>query len=431
MPPLDQCDVRYVIDGSNVLLGLRIKRTPAPRAFGRLVAALLEEGNDIDIVFDNSIRGFVDRFKIQDEWKALLKGLKTANVPPTFVAHGDSLVEQLSLKGAAIINFNDKMDSWPNRPRQVIRARLRRTSGRACVTLQEDGSTKPRLSSEVESAFSLGKVSYTGYHLKREDVARAIAKDHAADSVAPEGLLLVVLLDSSASMMSTDTYDGRPKCEHLNEVVSQTIDRFSGSAVASQLYIALVRFDTDAAPILNHTEAVFSSVPDWLEHFRNGFSYLQGCRPGNGTNIRHALDSARDALTDAIDDESEISSIADYWTASIVLITDGLHVVQSKDGLEGTEEILRQAEMLHTGLDGLSHVSIGAVGIGRDTDRDLLLHISSPCSATQLRMAKAARVLDRLESDSNDRPRLCTMVESEDTDFGHVIRSFIDVASSM
>src|ERR1035437_849428 len=59
------------------------------------------------------------------------------------------------------------------------------------------------------------------------------------------GNLLVLALDASGSMNETDTYDGRPKHVHVNEILLDTFRRLRQSAIASRLWIAVVVFSDD------------------------------------------------------------------------------------------------------------------------------------------------------------------------------------------
>jgi len=69
--------VKYAIDGSNVLLGLRIDRKPSVRLFCRLLLALKERKDEFQVFFDENLRNIMAREGLQSEWTRLLDALRT------------------------------------------------------------------------------------------------------------------------------------------------------------------------------------------------------------------------------------------------------------------------------------------------------------------------------------------------------------------
>src|SRR5215210_6105480 len=110
---------RYAIDGSNVLLGVRLNHKPSLRLFARLLQALRERGTDFQLFFDNSIERLMSSNGLATEWSSFKSSLAAAGITPTFAPRADPLIEAFcSTQGAWVINSSDKMDSWNTRPSQ-------------------------------------------------------------------------------------------------------------------------------------------------------------------------------------------------------------------------------------------------------------------------------------------------------------------------
>src|SRR6187401_887183 len=119
--------MQYAIDGSNVLLGLRLNKKPSTRLFARLLQALQERGTDFQLFFDNSIEKLMAEAGLATEWNAFRGALTSACITPMFAPRADTLIEaSCRTQGAWVINSGDKMDSWNTRPSQIHRARAHR-----------------------------------------------------------------------------------------------------------------------------------------------------------------------------------------------------------------------------------------------------------------------------------------------------------------
>lgn len=418
--------MKFAIDGSNVLLGLRLNRKPSVRLFAKLVQSLSADGHEIKIFFDVSIEKLMSQAGLTDDWHLLRRSLKVAGHEPHFAPRADIPIEaHCKLMPAAVINSTDKMDSWNTRPQNVYRARVRREGSSLKIFLLDDRTAKRFVQYPGHEKFQFGGIDFPEVDSRGMNVDVVVAPDSEYLTRATEGVLLVFALDASISMLSTESFDGRPKCVHLNEVIKSTIERLHKSRVAEGLYLAILRFENDVTPLCCQGEAPFSSINDWYSTL-NTFNYMSGVKPST-TNIRLALQRSKELIQDALSDSESVSELAEEWRAAVVLVTDGNHVVTRVDGSKETDtDVASSALEIHQGLSGLigGRIDVGCVGIGDDINQDLLKAISSKCTTLQKGMASRARVKDKLIEE-----RLFIIVDSNDGKFGEAIRSFIDVAS--
>lgn len=424
--------MRYAIDGSNVLLGLRLNKKPSTRLLARLVSALWERGDTLQLFFDDSVQRLMSNQGLDAEWSALRDSLSHAGITPRFASRADPHIAEFC-KGksdAAVINFNDKMDSWNDRPSRIHRVRAYRKDKAVHLVLRDDATGKPILSVPAHESFQFGGIRFPSLNVGETAADHVIARDSGyVASGLTEGVLLIFALDASGSMGTTNSFDERLKSTHLNEVITSAIPRLRNSRLGQSggLYIAILRFSDEVTPLLcPATGTPFASVNDWFTTLE-GFNYLRGVTMSQ-TNLRLALQRAKELIQDALADEEHTGDIAAAWHASVVLITDGRHEVQRSDGTwETDEDVGPQALEIHMGLPGLidGRIDVGCVGIGADVNRPFLADLASACTPTQRRMATTAGVISLLRDN-----RLFMCVDSNDRGFGEAIRAFIDVASS-
>lgn len=418
--------MKYAIDGSNVLLGLRLNRKPSDRLFVRLLHVLRERGTDFQLFFDNSIQYHMGREGLTSEWNAILAALNTAGINATFAPRADTLIEAFCrTHGAWVINSTDKIDSWNTRPSQIHRAKVHRNKSALQLALIDDATGRFVFRASANEAFEFGGLHFPSLNAQQTVLESLIAPDSEYSSAAAEGTLLVLALDASGSMSETNSFDGRPKTAHLNEVVKAAITRLRNSRIGEGLYIAILRFENNVTPLLCSTGTIFASVNDWFATL-DKFDYLRGVTLGQ-TNIRLALQRSKELFQDTISDSDSVSALADNWRAALVLVTDGKHYVQRADGTDETDDdVALQALNIHEGLSGLigGRIDVGCVGIGTDVNRNLLVNIASPCTPLQRGMAARAGIGNLLLDG-----RLCILVDSKSDKFGIAIRTFIDVAS--
>ncbi len=361
------------------------------------------------------------------DWNIFKEILLEAGMIPTFAPRADALIEAFCrTHNAWLLNSTDKIDSWNTRPTQIHRVTVHRNRNTLQLTLIDDTTGRFVFRTAAHEAFTFGGVHFPAINVDDTATEPLIAPDSRHAKVVFDGTLLVLALDASGSMLETNSYDGRPKSEHLNEVVKAAITRLRNSSIGEGLYIAILRFSDDVIPLRCSTGAVFASAHDWFANL-SAFDYLHGVDPGQ-TNIRLALQRSKEAIQNTISDQASVAALADEWRAVVVLITDGMHYVARADGTcETDENVALQALDIHEGLTGLvgSRIDVGCVGIGTDVNLNLLVSIASPCTALQRGMARRAEIDKMLLDD-----RLCISVDSNSSQFGVAIRTFIDVASS-
>lgn len=424
--------MKYAIDGSNVLLGLRLNKKPSLRLFARLLHALRERGTEFQLFFDKSIESHIAREGLTTEWNAFRGALTVAGINPTFDPRADKPIQKFCrTHGAWVINFNDKIDSWNNPKPKIHRARVRPSGNTLQLALKDGATSAPVFHVSAHEPFDFGGLHFPALNMQTAVLEPLIAPDRQYSKNPPaRGTLLVLALDASISMSQTTSYDGRPKSDHLNEVVKLAITRFRNSRIEEGMYVAILRFENDVTPMLCSTGTIFASVNDWFATLGT-FDYLQGVTMGQ-TNIRLALQRSKELIQDTLADSDSINVLADRWGAAVVLITDGNHYVERDDGTYETDtDVALEALDIHQGVSGLQDVrligdriDVGCVGIGADVNRNLLAHIASPCSPKQRVMAKHALIEKLLLGD-----RLFIAVDSKSDKFGEAIRAFIDVAS--
>lgn len=419
--------MRYAIDGSNALLGLRIDRKPSVRLFCRLLLALKERHDEFQIFFDENLRNIMAREGLQDEWSQLLDALRAEGITSSFAIRADPLIEKMCREqSAAVINSSDKMDSWNARPSVIHRARAFRSRAGLHVTLINDANGHFVLRAPAHEPFAFGAIQFPPLNATEAIIEGSIAVgDHVR--IVPEGVLLVLALDASGSMTEKNSYDGRAKSEHLNDIVRSTLGRLRSSAISEALYVGILRFENDVTPLpCPETGTLFASIDQW-ESALPAFDYLAGIRPGQ-TNIRLALQRAKEVIQETLADKDSISRLADGWRATVVLITDGKHYVERRDGtVENDKDVAEAALKIHMGAPDLigGRIDVGCVGIGTDVNAAMLSTIASSCTPQQLRIARVARIGTLLNEE-----KLFIKVDSADPGFPNAIRTFIDVASA-
>src|SRR4051794_14730553 len=185
--------MRYAIDGSNVLLGLRVNKEPSIRLFLRLLVALADRGDSVQIFFDNSIRPLMQQAGLEADWQRLQDAFKVANVSPIFAVRADAQIERYCREhGAGLINFTDKMDSWNTRPAIVHRARAYRVRSALHVTLFDDATGRFIFNAPAHEPFTFGNIRFPSLDPQQVVVERSIAADSGDATAVAEGTLLVL-----------------------------------------------------------------------------------------------------------------------------------------------------------------------------------------------------------------------------------------------
>src|SRR5258706_10765735 len=84
----------YAIDGSNVLLGLRLNKKPSHRLFARLLLALRERGIEFQLFFDRSIENLMAKEGLTTDWNAFKGALTAAGIRPVFDDRADNPIQE-------------------------------------------------------------------------------------------------------------------------------------------------------------------------------------------------------------------------------------------------------------------------------------------------------------------------------------------------
>lgn len=420
--------MKYAIDGSNVLLGLRLDKKPSIRLFIKLLSALRDRHDEFHIFFDDSIRYIMDREGLGNDWARFVETLRYEGISPVYAPRADPLIERFCKEqSAALINSSDKMDSWNTRPTVVHRARAFRYRGGLYITLMDDLNGQFVMRAPAHEPFSFGVTSFPSLDPNTSILERPITSNQDENVAVAEGTLLVLALDASGSMTESNTYDGRAKSVHLNEVVKSAVTRLRNSKISDGLYVAVLRFENTVTPLrCPRTDTYFASIADWQATISE-FDYLAGISPGQ-TNIRLALQRAKELIQETVADADSVSALADAWRATVILITDGLHYVERLDGTVETDKDVASAILsIHMGASDLigSKIDVGCVGIGTDVNSAMLGTIASRCTPQQLKMARNAGIANLLVNN-----QLFIRVDSARPGFSDAIRSFIDVASA-
>ena len=226
--------MKYAIDGSNALLGLQLDRKPSVRLFARMLLALKGRGDDFRLFFDNSIREHMARDGLGADWSRLLVALEVQGIKPHFSPRADTpIADYCKNENAFVINFSDKMDSWSFRPRAFrVRAKRFKNQNQTLlrIVLIDESTGKPEELAVASDAFSFGRIDFLSLDMDVVYTEQIIKKEVGAKNVC-QGSLLVLALDASPSMTPRDTYDGRPKSEHLNEIVKAAVRRLKAARI--------------------------------------------------------------------------------------------------------------------------------------------------------------------------------------------------------
>lgn len=194
-------------------------------------------------------------------------------------------------------------------------------------------------------------------------------------SAIEEVELLLFLLDGSGSMTETQTHDGRPKVDHLMEIMNDLIPRLRSSEAAPRFRCQAVYFS--AAP---HTKNNYQAL--------NEFAIENPVQIAGGgmTAIAATLENALEILEKFDKDQT----LPPQKLSTVFLITDGQEtsggdVRNAASRLKGN----RIAPMLAT------------VGIGDDVDEQLLLDIASEPTPRQLKHLDNHQLLDYIPDKSH------------------------------
>lgn len=285
----------FVIDGSNVLLGLRVKRVPSVRALARLLAALDENKKTYRIWFDNSVRhriGHPQEEKLLDDLLKVLQSSKLVNMAP----HADAGIQNDCKEfGCPVINTSDNNDSWAFQPK-IYRCRFTGNKERIYVAPAHSRSRSRILEANLLESFVYRGLHFSASEAPAGDGSTVVTISNVRRPPSQNGNLLVLALDASQSMDETDTYDRKSRAAHVNDVLRRSIEELNKSAIAGSLYIAVVAFSSDVLSLSADSNSIFSPVRDWHRWLSSGSAVYETHVERAQTNIRLALDRASDFI---------------------------------------------------------------------------------------------------------------------------------------
>ncbi|MEQ9714976.1 MAG: vWA domain-containing protein [Candidatus Asgardarchaeum sp.] len=194
-----------------------------------------------------------------------------------------------------------------------------------------------------------------------------------------EAELLIFLLDSSTSMASTKTFDGRTKSTHLYLLVQHLLKRLLKSPKRNTFRFCFIYF-SDIIKVLKSYTSEYYPVNIALKILKEPFDII----PGGATAIGYALREAMKVLDHFMKDEG----IPDVKSSTIFLFTDGRENLISHDNLIAIANQLK------------SHIiapSLATISLGKDADKNTLIEIASNPNDRQLRHLDMANLIDFLE----------------------------------
>ncbi len=411
----------YVIDGSNVLLNARV---PSVRLFVALLFMLESNGKRYKVYFDKTV--FPEVAKKDSKHgtaelpllRRLCEVLEQRGLV-SVISHADGgIQEDCRRHDAPVINGTDKNDSWTYMP-PILRYRIeRRRDGGVQVYLVPAGQKKKLMKFDASESFEFGGIQFPAHADIRQDAVPAVwvERPHLRKTV-DYGNLLVIALDASQSMDETDTFDGRTKRQHVNEILRACIESLEKSTL-KLLYISILGFSDDVIVISPPgSPALFSPLKVWLR--APVFDYAAGI-PRGTTNIRLALDRATDFI-DGFRQSDASEDLARRWDSStVVLLTDGRHETEV-DGVAETSADIR--DHVYRTMNRSPGTSYAFVGMGGGASHTELQSWASKASPVQSVLAARNRV--RLVDGA-----LYVKADTRDSEMMDVVRSFIDVASS-
>jgi uncharacterized protein YegL len=410
-------------DGSNLALGLAARsKREGIFLFCVVFKHLTNMGFKCTAFFDQSVLRVREK-KFPQEDISLLDGLiRASNGDMAKVGYTDDLLLTQATKASGyVISHTDKYRTWTNKTQLPTPPVIRVKRAGSNIYFDPENSTLAPFSITMPSDVELFgiKIEY-----KEEEDGALIEKPELAPTggISLTGRLIVLALDASGSMCNrengaNDTYDGRFKSDHLNEVLRDTIRRLARSNVRDSFYISIVNF-AGSASIRSFNGKQMLNVEEASTHIGgNKFNYLEGAR-GDGTNIADALKMSIDLIDKTLANPAN-KRLHDEWHALIILFTDGNHTGQIAD----VTNIARQTAITHSTLTS-GNIRIACVGIGKDCDANLLKEISSEAETGELTRLKRAQLDDFLYGSN-----LVVLVSEKSDRYGDVIRNFVDVVS--
>lgn len=416
--------VDFVIDGSNVLLSeqCRIDGKPSIRVFAALLAMLEANAKKFRVYFDKSIYHLIEEFGGSvDELRQIIAELNDHSQLDIIPRADIGIQRDCQFYNAAVINGGDRNDSWRGYQPPIFRCRLNHVPNGNGITIYvaPAGRGAKIFSESVSKEFSFRGMQFPALaETTRSDVGTLWAPQPKFKGRRPHGNLLVLALDASPSMNEQDTFDGRSRAAHVNDILKATMEGLSDSSIASSLHICILSFSSDVIlHTANNSGFVFSPLRDWQTAPLN--DYLSGV-DRNGTNIRLALDRAADYIDGFRQSETSQQLAMNWKNATVVMLTDGAHIAEINGEVEESKDILMH---VFSTLNRSENVSFGFLGLGNGSDMKSLCNWGTEATPLQTELARRKDV-------ALEAGKLCVKVNNGDDKLNNIVRSFIDVASS-
>lgn len=424
----------YVIDGSNTLLKLELDGVPSIRLFAALLRLLDSEKKTFKVWFDSSIYPILEKERGGDIalFKRLVAALNRRNVLQITDWADPMIQEDCKLHGAPVINGGDRNTSWKYLP-PIIRCSISQSANRRGLPLflYPAGGGEKFMQCDASLAFSFDGLEFSA--LSPTDLAApTLVQRMAPDPVErfgrregrkDSGNLLVLALDASNSMDSTDAHGGKTRHSLVTTAVRDflSIGGFGKSRIASSTWVAVLSFAEDVRVVTpGAADGIFFPTKTWIDAV-DQVNYLHGAKRGS-TNLRLALDRAASFIEELVQRDKLEKKLAKEWQAkSVVMLTDGEHKVRLDSGkVEESDDI---DDHVYRTVHRAPDIQFGFIGLGQGADNQALGRWASAASQRQMELAK-----------TRDVPLhggvLHVAVDPAAATAARAIRAFIDVASS-
>jgi Mg-chelatase subunit ChlD len=196
-----------------------------------------------------------------------------------------------------------------------------------------------------------------------------------------EAELLILVMDGSGSMATTDTFDQRRRADHLYDLVKATMERLARSTRKPIYRISLIYFDNQVYPVEKEGCKYFT-LDEALKYIKNPIEVTRG----DGTGIAGALRKAMEIIDDFYKNEA----LPQNKRVTVFLFTDGAENVESEYAVR---EVANQIKA-HPSSPILATASFGTSG---EMNKGLLIQVASESSERQKRHLKLAKVAEQLE----------------------------------
>ncbi|MEN3014598.1 MAG: vWA domain-containing protein [bacterium] len=223
--------------------------------------------------------------------------------------------------------------------------------------------------------------------------------------------LLIFLLDGSASMYETNTFDGRRKADHLVNILYDTLERLINSSRSNSFRASLVYF-SDSVSIPTVDDLPYYPLEDAINELTDPVIKMAG----GSTSIANALAETSKIVYEFNND----IGLPDQKNITLFLFTDG------RENIRTPRDVINEALKVKS-----MGVTICTISLGNDCDEKLLMDISSVASLRQVKRLDLANMLDFLKKEGgNYKLFLRGHVNGEiNRNISEVIRSFVSILS--